>query len=63
MEEHHRCAICAAEFGSSQDLVKHERAEHTHSAGDTSTGGDEVAPESGSASPRAGREFSRRNQE
>lgn len=63
MQENHRCAICAAEFGSSQDLVKHERAEHTHNAGNAPTSGDEVAPESGSTRPRAGRQFTRRHQE
>ena len=25
----HRCAICAAEFASSAELVRHERASHT----------------------------------
>jgi hypothetical protein len=58
MTDTHRCAICTAEFSSSQDLIRHERADH--------------APQSASSSrerpvekeqPRSGREFSRRNLE
>ncbi len=30
--ESHLCAICAAEFGSSKDLVQHERAHHSQHA-------------------------------
>ena len=60
--ESHRCAICAAEFGSSKDLVRHERGEHSqHSA--TAL---EVASHPGQDNPdrgRQNREFSRRNSE
>ena len=60
--ENHRCAICAAEFGSSKDLVHHERDQHTHRA----AGGDDAAASTRQDIPdrsRQNREFSRRNTE
>lgn len=60
--ESHRCAICAAEFGSSKDLVHHERTEHTtHAATPTDS---TPAGRAGSGEHnRQNREFSRRNTE
>jgi uncharacterized C2H2 Zn-finger protein len=60
--ENHRCAICAAEFGSSKDLVRHEQEQHTHHANSGGT------PERASLKAqvdraRQNREFTRRNSE
>lgn len=60
--ENHRCAICAAEFGSSKDLVSHERGEHSQHGGqasDPSGSQRQDIPDRG----RQNREFSRRNSE
>jgi len=57
--EGHRCAICSAEFGSSKDLVHHERGEHSHHADGSH---DTPLPEPAERG-RKNREFSRRNTE
>ena len=60
--ENHRCAICAAEFGSSKDLVCHERDEHSQHGARAS----EAPARQGQDIPdrgRQNREFSRRNSE
>lgn len=60
--ENHRCAICAAEFGSSKDLVHHERDQHSQHgerANEASTSTRRDNPDRG----RQNREFSRRNTE
>lgn len=53
----HRCAICAAEFESTAELVRHEREHHAHEAGAESGRRDD------SRKPRSGHEFTRRNSE
>ena len=60
--ENHRCAICAAEFGSSKDLVHHERDEHSRHGAKANDEGEPSGrdiPDRG----RQNREFSRRNSE
>jgi hypothetical protein len=57
----HRCAICQAEFASSDELLRHEKARHTITGIDASA--ERPADEHASAKPRQGREFDRRNTE
>jgi hypothetical protein len=58
----HRCAICAAEFESSADLVEHEKARHTQQGiSGVNPGNEYPVQESDTSKPRAGREFTRRN--
>lgn len=60
----HRCAICAAEFASTADLVKHEKASHTQQGISGVAPSNEYPTDEGaSAKPRQGREFTRRNRE
>lgn len=50
----HRCPICAAEFASSEALVRHEKERHAPSS-------DRRTEQGGATKPRKGREFTRRN--
>lgn len=56
-----RCAICAAEFASSEELVRHERAHHGQQGSDTHTDEESSTAERPSNAPRQGRKFTRRN--
>ena len=60
--ENHRCAICAAEFGSSKDLVCHERDQHSQHA-ERANGASEASGQDTPDRARQNREFSRRNSE
>lgn len=58
----HRCPICAAEFASSEELVRHEKARHTQQGiSGVNPSNEYPADESRSDKPRKGREFTRRN--
>lgn len=58
----HRCAICRAEFGSSAELVRHEKDRHTQQGiSGINPGNEYPAEERVSGRPREGREFTRRN--
>jgi hypothetical protein len=60
----HRCAICRAEFASSAELVRHEKARHTQQGiSGVSQGNEHPTDEGASAKSRQGRAFTRRNQE
>jgi hypothetical protein len=63
MHDSHTCAICAAEFASSQELVRHERMEHSHSATTRTSHQDARTPERDASRAREGREFTRRSLE
>lgn len=58
------CPICAAEFASSAELVRHEKAHHTQQGiGGVNPSSDYQTDDSRSDKPRQGREFTRRNSE
>jgi hypothetical protein len=57
--ETHRCAICAAEFDDSKELVRHEHSDHRQQA-DTSDDGSR-SQQGATATDRQNHEFSRRN--
>ena len=57
--ETHRCAICAAEFGDSKDLVKHEHSEHRQQA--NTSGDGSRSQQDARDTNRQNHEFSRRN--
>lgn len=60
----HRCAICRAEFPSTDELVRHEKARHTQQGiSGISPSNEYPVDEGASAKPREGREFDRRNTE
>jgi hypothetical protein len=60
----HRCAICRAEFASTEKLVQHEKARHTQQGISGITPSNEYPTDEGaSAKPREGRDFTRRNAE
>lgn len=59
-----RCPICAAEFASSEELVRHEKARHTQQGiSGVNPSNEYPTDESRSDKPRKGREFTRRNRE
>ena len=58
--ETHRCAICAAEFGDSKELVEHEHSEHRQHASSTDEAG-RASVQDQTERNRQNREFSRRN--
>jgi hypothetical protein len=58
-QDSHRCAICAAEFESTKDLVRHEKAGHTPQG--ISGAGPSNQDDRASDKPREGREFTRRS--
>jgi hypothetical protein len=63
-QDTHRCAICAAEFASSAELVRHEKARHTQQGiSGVNPSNEHPADKEASAKPRQGREFTRRNAE
>ena len=60
IRETHRCAICAAEFGDSKELVRHEHSEHRQHA--ETRGDDSSQPSQNANEPsRKNHEFTRRN--
>ena len=60
----HLCAICRAEFASSAELVRHEKARHSHHAMKRADARNQYPMKVEAAKrPRQGREFSRRNAE
>lgn len=62
--ETHLCAICAAEFASSADLVRHEKARHTQQGiSGVNPSNEYPTDDAAAAKPREGREFTRRNTE
>ena len=60
----HRCAICAAEFASSADLVLHEKSRHTQQGiSGVNPSNEYPTEERVQEKPRQGREFTRSNRE
>lgn len=59
-----RCAICAEEFASSEDLVRHEQSRHTQQGiSGVNPRNEYPTGERSSEKPRKGRKFTRRNYE
>lgn len=61
--ETHHCAICAAEFASSAELIRHEKARHTQQGISGVNPSNEYPADERGSRPREGREFTRRNAE
>lgn len=58
----HRCPICAAEFASTAELVRHEKARHTQQGiSGVNPSIEHPAGEANAPKPRKDHEFSRRN--
>lgn len=63
-QDTHRCAICGADFASTEELVRHERARHAHQGiGGVRLSNQSRSKENGARKTRQGREFDRRNSE
>ena len=57
------CAICAAEFASSAELVKHERDTHTADSARAASSENSYDADEGNEKPRKDRSFTRRHTE